>query len=355
MDRTFDDPRVPNEPFWIVGDAIDAPNLFTDGTDIGSVESTYELTRPEANDDHYYAFGAFQTGRREDLARGVLENDDWLLPLKAVVVDGPQHGDLIMEAGGAFTYVPEFGFRGQDHFTYVAFQFDFDPVDDFDELDGRSEIVTVAIDIIAPASISGQSYIDRDNDGVFDGTDAGLARTEFRLFGRDKWGDVVQRQTQSNSQGDYRFDDLPPGEYSVRKEQPDQLDWGRISLGNAGGSIESRHGFEIELDEGTIASNYRFAELLPDAPPFEDPHGPIEEIPGIDDRLIGDVNDDGVFDSSDLVLIFQAAKYEVAEPVDVTFEEGDWNDDGLFDSSDLVLAFQMNHYERDSLERPIDA
>ena len=352
FDRTFDDPRVPNEPFWIVGDAIDAPDLFTDGTDIGSVEATYELTRPEANEDHYYAFGAFQAGRRNDLAGGVLENDEWLLPLKAVVVDGPQHGELIMESGGAFTYVPDFGFRGQDHFTYAAFQFDLDPVDDFDELDGRSEVVTVTVDIIAAASISGQSYIDRDNDGVFDGTDAGLARTEFRLFGRDIWGNLVQRQTQSNSQGAYRFDDLPPGDYSVRKEQPDQLNWGRISLGNAGGAIESRHGFEIELAEGTIASNYRFAELLPDAPPFEDPQQPIEELPGVDDRLVGDVNDDGIFDSSDLILIFQAARYEDVEPADVTFEEGDWNDDGLFDSSDLILAFQMNHYERESFGEP---
>ncbi|MFC1757824.1 choice-of-anchor Q domain-containing protein [Planctomycetota bacterium] len=350
-DRTFDDPRVPNEPFWIIDDAVDHPFLATDGTDIGSVEATYEFTRPEAHSDYFYAFGGFQSDRLEGQATNVLTNDEWLLPLQAVLVDDVQHGELILEAGGTFTYVPEFGFRGQDQFTYLAFQFDFDPVDDFDELDGQSELVTVTIDIIAAASISGQSYIDRDDDGIFDGTDAGLAGTQFRLFGADKWGNSVIRQTASNSRGDYRFDDLPPGDYTVRKQQPEQLFAGKISLGNAGGIVESRREFEIELDEGTIASNYRFAELLPERPPIENPNLPIREIPGVGDRLVGDVNDDGIFDSSDLVLIFQQAKYEVVQPEDVTFEQGDWNDDGLFDSSDLVLAFQMNHYERDEFLR----
>lgn len=60
--------------------------------------------------------------------------------------------------------------------------------------------------------------------------------------------------------------------------------------------------------------------------------------------LVGDVNLDGVFDTSDLVLVFQSGKYEDAAATDVTFAEGDWNEDGYFDSSDLVLAFQSGNY-----------
>jgi hypothetical protein len=61
-------------------------------------------------------------------------------------------------------------------------------------------------------------------------------------------------------------------------------------------------------------------------------------------RLVGDSNGDGVFNSSDLVFVFQGGKYEDGIPKNATFEEGDWNGDGDFDSSDLVLAFQEGHY-----------
>ncbi|MCA9214839.1 MAG: VCBS repeat-containing protein, partial [Planctomycetales bacterium] len=61
-----------------------------------------------------------------------------------------------------------------------------------------------------------------------------------------------------------------------------------------------------------------------------------------------DVNLDGRFNSSDLVTLFQAAKYEKDEPA--TWSEGDFDGDGRFDSSDIIDAFAFG-YERD----PFDA
>ncbi|MDG2385298.1 MAG: Ig-like domain-containing protein [Pirellulaceae bacterium] len=58
----------------------------------------------------------------------------------------------------------------------------------------------------------------------------------------------------------------------------------------------------------------------------------------------GDSNHDGVFDSSDLVFVFQAGKYEDGVPNNTTFEEGDWDGNGEFDSSDFVYAFQEGNY-----------
>ena len=69
--------------------------------------------------------------------------------------------------------------------------------------------------------------------------------------------------------------------------------------------------------------------------------------------MIGDSNDDGIFNSGDLVAIFEAGKYEDGIPENATFDEGDWNQDGDFDSSDLVLAFQAGHYE--AARRPLKA
>jgi hypothetical protein len=61
-------------------------------------------------------------------------------------------------------------------------------------------------------------------------------------------------------------------------------------------------------------------------------------------RLVGDANDDGVFNSSDLVLVFQSGEYEDRAVNNSSFVEGDWNGDGEFDSGDLVLAFQTGRY-----------
>ncbi|MCA9196247.1 MAG: CotH kinase family protein [Planctomycetales bacterium] len=58
----------------------------------------------------------------------------------------------------------------------------------------------------------------------------------------------------------------------------------------------------------------------------------------------GDANLDGVFNSSDLVQVFQTSEYEDNEFANSTWAEGDWDGDGEFGSSDLVLAFQAGAY-----------
>ncbi len=58
----------------------------------------------------------------------------------------------------------------------------------------------------------------------------------------------------------------------------------------------------------------------------------------------GDANLDGVFDSADLVAVFQAGEYEDVGAGISTWSEGDWNCDLEFDSGDLVAAFQAGRY-----------
>ena len=58
----------------------------------------------------------------------------------------------------------------------------------------------------------------------------------------------------------------------------------------------------------------------------------------------GDSNGDGIFDSGDLLQVFQLGKYEDGIPGNATFAEGDWNEDGDFDSTDLVFVFQAGTY-----------
>jgi hypothetical protein len=58
----------------------------------------------------------------------------------------------------------------------------------------------------------------------------------------------------------------------------------------------------------------------------------------------GDANLDRVFDSRDLVQIFQAGEYDDELRGNSTWSEGDWDCDGEFESSDLVRAFQSGAY-----------
>jgi hypothetical protein len=67
----------------------------------------------------------------------------------------------------------------------------------------------------------------------------------------------------------------------------------------------------------------------------------------------GDANFDRVFDSSDLVAVFQSGKYDKQSPA--KWSEGDWNCDGRFDSSDLIKAFQQGWYEASAASRPMHA
>ena len=60
--------------------------------------------------------------------------------------------------------------------------------------------------------------------------------------------------------------------------------------------------------------------------------------------VFGDANLDGVFDSSDLIQVFQSGRYEDSGPDDSKWESGDWNGDGRFDSGDIVLAFKTGKY-----------
>ena len=59
---------------------------------------------------------------------------------------------------------------------------------------------------------------------------------------------------------------------------------------------------------------------------------------------VGDVNLDGVFNSRDLVLLFQAAKFEDGKPNNANYKEGDWDLDGDFTNADLMLAWQAGAY-----------
>jgi hypothetical protein len=69
-----------------------------------------------------------------------------------------------------------------------------------------------------------------------------------------------------------------------------------------------------------------------------------ELIDNILGTTFGDANLDSVFNSSDLVSVFQVAEYEDSPIGNSTWSEGDWDGDGEFATSDLVIAFQRGGF-----------
>jgi VCBS repeat-containing protein len=117
------------------GSFVYAPAADYDGTDSftyvasdGTLESdqaTVTITITAANDGPTAADETYSTAEDTALAvaaPGVLGNDrdpdgD---PLNALLVSGPSHGTLALNANGSFSYTPADNFNGSDSFTYRA-------------------------------------------------------------------------------------------------------------------------------------------------------------------------------------------------------------------------------------------
>ncbi len=81
----------------------------------------------------------------------------------------------------------------------------------------------------------------------------------------DSQGNTV-KQTRTSQSGEYRFDFLAPGVYSVRELQPTGLFHGGQIVGSAGGRVGGENLLVgIELLSGTAAQNYDFSEVPPAA------------------------------------------------------------------------------------------
>ncbi len=71
----------------------------------------------------------------------------------------------------------------------------------------------------------------------------------------------------------------------------------------------------------------------------------------VEPPIKGDANLDGVFDSTDLVEVFNAGKYE--NRTLASWHDGDWNDDRRFDSADLADAFRDGAYQGSANSPPL--
>lgn len=124
--------------------------------------------------------------------------------------------------------------------------------------------VTATINVPDPnaqGSISGLSYVDSNNNGVY-------AAPEHRILGAEilllQNGNVIAR-TYSNINGEFHFPNLAAGTYTIQKVQPTLYFDGIDTPGSLGDLDSIENQFTIILPAAANATGYAFAErgLLP--------------------------------------------------------------------------------------------
>ncbi|MCA9212653.1 MAG: proprotein convertase P-domain-containing protein, partial [Planctomycetales bacterium] len=179
-----------------------------------------------------------------------------------------------------------------------------------------------------------------DHPGDVKGYDFGNAKAGSSSIHGQKWNDI-------NGDG-------------KRQEREFGIDGWVIKLYDDNGNVVATNGTmsmdldgDGQIDPFTESGLYWFDQLPPGRYTVSEMQraGWKQTYPAtVPEFMPGDSNFDYEFNSSDFIVVFQAAKYEKSLPA--TFAEGDWNGDGLFNSSDFVLVFTIGHYEQGPYAKP---
>jgi uncharacterized repeat protein (TIGR01451 family) len=117
---------------------------------------------------------------------------------------------------------------------------------------------------IPTSQITGSVFFDENQDGSQGTDEIGIEGVEVTLTGTDVYGNPVEVTVLTDSQGNYSFDGLNAGTYSITQTQPQEYDDGTIS----GPTSDIQIGFGEEIEAAV------FAEILPAQESIdEDPPG----------------------------------------------------------------------------------
>ncbi|MGH8036289.1 MAG: SdrD B-like domain-containing protein [Stenotrophomonas sp.] len=178
---------------------------------------------------------------------------------------------------------------------------------------GSASVDNLFGEIPLNSGISGKVWTDRNNDGVVDPGETGLANVRVTLSGTDLAGNPITRDTVTDADGSYSFAELPPGTYVVTEpDQPTGTRDGRTVAGSTGGSVTAPGTMPSQISALVLGVNQQsinnnFGEI------------PAASIAG---RVYNDSNDNGSVDAGEGgiagVSVVLTGTDDLGQPVSLT-------------------------------------
>ena len=135
---------------------------------------------------------------------------------------------------------------------------------------------------LLPASIAGNVYEDANGDCIRDPGEVSLSNVLIELVNVQG---VVVGTTRTDAAGNYQFDNLLPGQYTLREQQPVGYIQGGQIAGSAGGNATITDIISsIALGAGVHATNYDFCE---------------QRVASLEGKVFADLNEDCIFDENE--------------------------------------------------------
>ncbi len=124
-----------------------------------------------------------------------------------------------------------------------------------DQATGIKATATIQITDAGTARISGSVYADVNDNGVRELHELGIGGVTVTIDG------PVTANTLTAADGSYRFENLPPGTYTIREVQPPNYNDGKDTAGQPkSGSVQDDRFVNVTLEAGVDATDYNFGE-----------------------------------------------------------------------------------------------
>lgn len=115
---------------------------------------------------------------------------------------------------------------------------------------------------VPPSSISGRVHADRDGDCDYEPEEGDILLAGVKIELLDAQGNVLAT-TYTDAKGEYKFDNLLPGQYQIRETQPAGYLQGGVDAGSLGGVEGKDLISEIVVGVGQDGVRYDFCERFP--------------------------------------------------------------------------------------------
>ena len=141
---------------------------------------------------------------------------------------------------------------------------------------------------LLPSSLAGFVYVDANNNGIKESSEAPIPGTTITLTGTDDLGGSVTQTTTTDNTGAYSFGNLRPGLYTITETQPTGYLDGKDTQGTPGTGTTGNDVFSnITLAQNVNGVNNNFGELLPT---------PLSSLAGF---VYVDANNNGIKESGE--------------------------------------------------------